>query len=78
MALAAAHITTIKRPNDKPPSTRVYRTNLKDTLTDIDARDGLLLDNMAADKCRVAAEGSRLSLVCREELIDYGRKERDI
>jgi hypothetical protein len=74
MTVATAHVTAIKRPNDKPPRARVYRTSLKDTLTDTDAREELLVDNIAADKCRVAAEGSRLSLACRVELIDYGRK----
>lgn len=31
-----------------------------------------MVDSIAADKCRVAAGGSRLSLACRVELITHG------
>jgi hypothetical protein len=64
MTVATAHITAIKRPHNKATHSCVYRTSLEDTLTDTDAREDLLVDNMAADKGRVAAEGSRLSLAC--------------
>jgi hypothetical protein len=70
MTQSTAHIMRIKLPNNEPHR-RVHQISLEDRL----AHEGRehFVDCIAADKCRVAAEGSRLSLLSRVELIDYGQ-----
>ena len=70
MMLRLTQTMAVERPAYEPQSC-IHRTSSTDKL--VNEREEFLMDSIAADKCRVAAAGSRLSLACRVELINCGQ-----